>query len=93
MQYGDKLESDGRSLPELLGLSIEDLSSQVGMKRGHIARFMDRTAAADQLPKPYDLPPTKATRMDSLQKSYVSVNSSKVQSTRKSLARRAMINH
>ena len=90
MQYGDKLESDGRSLPELLGLSIEDLSSQVGMKRGHIARFMDRTAAcADQLPKPYDLPPTKATRMDSLQKSYVSVNSSKVQSTRKSLVRRA----
>lgn len=88
MQYGDKLEADGRSLPELLGLSIEDLSSQVGMKRGHIARFMDRTAAcADQLPKPYDLPPTKANRMDSFQKSYVSVNSSKVQGMRKSLVR------
>ncbi|XP_059448480.1 uncharacterized protein LOC132179732 [Corylus avellana] len=88
MQYGDKLEADGRSLPELLGLSIEDLSCQVGMKRGHIARFMDRTAAcADQLPKPYDLPPTKANRMDSFQKSYVSVNSSKVQGMRKSLVR------
>jgi hypothetical protein len=89
MQYGDKLESDGRSLPELLGLSIEDLSSQVGMKRGHIARFMDKTGACtDQLPKPYAPPPTKASRNESLQKIYVSVNSSKVQSTRKSFVRR-----
>ncbi|GLT66441.1 hypothetical protein SLA2020_388060 [Shorea laevis] len=86
MQYGDKLEADGRSLPELLGLSIEDLSSQIGMKRGHIARFMDRTSECA------DPPPTKPinkpSRNESLQKSYVSVNSSKMQGIRKSLVRR-----
>ncbi|KAL0396877.1 UNVERIFIED_CONTAM: hypothetical protein Scaly_0136100 [Sesamum calycinum] len=43
MQYGDQLEASGKGLPELLSLSTLDLSSQYGMKRGHIARFMDRT--------------------------------------------------
>lgn len=32
MQYGDKLEASRKSLPELLNLSTEDLSSQFGMK-------------------------------------------------------------
>lgn len=58
MRYGDQLEASGKGLPELLGLSNEDLSSQFGMKRGHIARFMDRTSAcaADPLPASYTLP-------------------------------------
>ncbi|XAR65331.1 hypothetical protein NMG60_11009416 [Bertholletia excelsa] len=53
MQYGDKLEDSGKCLPELFGLSIADLSGQFGMKRGHIARFMDRTnaCAPDPLPE------------------------------------------
>ncbi|CAB4285913.1 unnamed protein product [Prunus armeniaca] len=41
----------GKCLSELLNLSPGDLSSQFGMKRGHVARFMDRTSAcADHLP-------------------------------------------
>ena len=51
LQYGDKLEASGKFRPEILNLSIADLSSQFGMKRGHIARFMDRNSAcADPLP-------------------------------------------
>ncbi|KAL8027102.1 hypothetical protein ABFX02_14G073800 [Erythranthe guttata] len=42
MQYGDQLEASGKSLAELLSLSNTDLSSLYPMKRGHIARFMDR---------------------------------------------------
>lgn len=45
MQYGDTLEASGKSLPELLSCSASVLSSQFGMKRGHIARFTDRTTA------------------------------------------------
>ncbi|XP_031481726.1 uncharacterized protein LOC116251539 isoform X1 [Nymphaea colorata] len=45
MQYGDTLEASGKSLPELLNCSASVLSSQFGMKRGHIARFTDRTTA------------------------------------------------
>ncbi|XLS43618.1 hypothetical protein HN51_000483 [Arachis hypogaea] len=35
MQYADKIEACGRSLPELLNLSTIDLSAQFDMKRGH----------------------------------------------------------
>ncbi|KAM4110547.1 hypothetical protein ACB094_03G203300 [Castanea mollissima] len=47
IQYGDEIESDGRCLSELLNLGHEELSSQFGMKRGHIARFMDRTSSSE----------------------------------------------
>ncbi|KAF3943135.1 hypothetical protein CMV_030272 [Castanea mollissima] len=58
IQYGDEIESDGRCLSELLNLGHEELSSQFGMKRGHIARFMDRTSScADLLPEPHAFPP------------------------------------
>ncbi|KAK9276743.1 hypothetical protein L1049_006279 [Liquidambar formosana] len=57
MQYGDKLEASGKGLPEILNLSTADLSSQFGMKRGHMARFMDRTSAcADPMPASFVLP-------------------------------------
>ncbi|XAR55962.1 hypothetical protein NMG60_11036224 [Bertholletia excelsa] len=52
MQYGDKLEASGKCLPELLSMNTADLSSQFGMKRGHIARFMDRTSACAEGPLP-----------------------------------------
>ncbi|KAF3431654.1 hypothetical protein FNV43_RR26385 [Rhamnella rubrinervis] len=58
LQYGDKLESSGKSLPELLNLSAENLSTQFGMKRGHIARFIDRTSACTE-PLPKSHTPTK----------------------------------
>lgn len=83
MQYGDKLESDGRCLPELLSMSMEDLSSHFRMKRGHIARFMGRTGAClDPLPAPSALSTTKTisstpSRNHSHQKSSLSVNSKK----------------
>ncbi|XP_045831579.1 uncharacterized protein LOC123922970 [Trifolium pratense] len=47
MQYADKLEATGKGLPELLSLSTMDLSAQFDMKRGHIARFIDRTKCDD----------------------------------------------
>jgi hypothetical protein len=47
MQYADKLEASGKGLPELISLSTMDLSSQFDMKRGHIARFIDRTKCDD----------------------------------------------
>lgn len=56
MQYGDKLETSKKSLPELLSLSQTDLYSMFGMKRGHIARFVDRTTACtDPLPASYTI--------------------------------------
>ncbi|KAK3031810.1 hypothetical protein RJ639_036962 [Escallonia herrerae] len=62
MQYADKLEASAKGLPELLNLSSMDLSSQFGMKRGHLARFMDRTSACtstDPLPPSYSMPARK----------------------------------
>uniref|UniRef100_A0A1D1Y8W1 Peroxiredoxin-like 2A n=1 Tax=Anthurium amnicola TaxID=1678845 RepID=A0A1D1Y8W1_9ARAE len=43
MQYADVLEASRQSLSELLNLSTSVLSSQFSMKRGHVARFVDRT--------------------------------------------------
>lgn len=48
MQYADKLEASGKCLPELLHLTGGDLLSQFGMKRGHIARFLERTASCTE---------------------------------------------
>ncbi|KAI3467196.1 hypothetical protein Pfo_023859 [Paulownia fortunei] len=87
MQYGDQLEASGKSLPELLSLSNVDLSSQFGMKRGHIARFMDRTSAcaADPLPASYTLPARRRNNLPSRNNSIyrselLPVNSKKLQS-------------
>lgn len=52
MQYADKLEVSGKCLPELLNMSTGDLYSQFGMKRGHLARFMDRTSECTNDPLP-----------------------------------------
>lgn len=45
MIYADRLEASGKSLSELLDTSTLVLSSQFGMKRGHVARFVNRTSA------------------------------------------------
>ncbi|KAK7309924.1 hypothetical protein RJT34_07055 [Clitoria ternatea] len=47
MQYADKMEDCGKTLAELLNISTVDLGTQFEMKRGHIARFIDRTRFDD----------------------------------------------
>ncbi|GAV59075.1 AhpC-TSA_2 domain-containing protein, partial [Cephalotus follicularis] len=84
MQYGDKLEASSKCLPELFKLSIEDLSTQFGMKRGHIARFMNRLGAfQDPLPKSSATPVRKIastpSKNNSIFKSYAWDNSNKMQ--------------
>jgi hypothetical protein len=45
MQYAEKLEDSTKCLPQILNMTTTDLSTQFGMKRGHAARFTDRTNA------------------------------------------------
>ncbi|CAK9142492.1 unnamed protein product [Ilex paraguariensis] len=94
MQYGDKLEASRKCLPDLINLSMSDLSSQFGMKRGHIVRFIDRTSAcvSDPLPPSYTLQARKPSMIPSRNNSIyegesVTVNSRKMQSMRRSLGR------
>ncbi|KAG4402086.1 hypothetical protein AAZX31_02G117500 [Glycine max] len=49
MQYADKMEDCGKALSELINLSTTDLSTQFEMKRGHIARFINRTTSDDSV--------------------------------------------
>ncbi|KAJ1412071.1 Thioredoxin-like superfamily [Sesbania bispinosa] len=46
-QKVDKMEDSGKSLLELLKLSSMDLVTQFEMKRGHIARFINKTRCDD----------------------------------------------
>ncbi|MCO5603721.1 hypothetical protein L7F22_057872 [Adiantum nelumboides] len=61
MQYADKLEASGKGLSELLNLSPTTLSAEFGMKRGHVARFVDR-ASVCAITMPPSLVPVPATR-------------------------------
>ncbi|CAI9779280.1 unnamed protein product [Fraxinus pennsylvanica] len=70
LQYGDKLEASGKCLPELLSLSVADLSSQLEMKRGHVARFLDRTSACAT-----DPPPVSHSSLTTRRNTMVSSNS------------------
>lgn len=87
LQYGNKLEATGKCLPELLSLSRADLSSQLEMKRGHIARFLDRTSACATDPPPVSHSPL-TTRRNSMasknnsiyRKDLSSLNSGKLKS-------------
>ncbi|KAL5725693.1 hypothetical protein ACHQM5_008809 [Ranunculus cassubicifolius] len=57
LQYGDKLEASGKTLEELQSTNATDLSSEFGLKRGHIARFTDKTISLRiSLPPSYSLP-------------------------------------
>ncbi|CAN1816557.1 hypothetical protein LINPERHAP1_LOCUS27800 [Linum perenne] len=83
MNYGDKLEASGKGLPELIALGNE-LASQFGMKRGHIARFLDKTnACTEPLSKSEAFPirnPHAPSRNESLVQSFASVTSRKMPS-------------
>lgn len=62
MEYADTLESSGKTLSELLSTSPAELTREYKMKRGHVARFLDRgSACAIQLPKDLVLPARKVT--------------------------------
>jgi hypothetical protein len=62
MQYADKLEASGRNLSELLNTQPSVLTSEYGMKRGHVARFVDRDSAYGiQMPSTLSLPARKRT--------------------------------
>ncbi|XP_055809839.1 uncharacterized protein LOC129880041 [Solanum dulcamara] len=91
MQYADKLEESGNSLTELLNLSTVDLTSKFGMKRGHVARFTDRSAASggDSLSETYKLHMRRRTtsRNESLYRKDVSPVTSRKQSMTRSLRR------
>src|SRR5262249_32485405 len=96
MQYADVLEFSRKSLPELFNLASSELSSQFGMKRGHIARFTDRTApCAEPLPRSVVIPARKAGRAPSRNASLYRSEGS-MDSRRSSMIRspaRGTINH
>lgn len=57
MIYADRLEDSGKTLAALLDTSPLVLSSQFGMKRGHVARFIDRASAYTiTMPPSYVIP-------------------------------------
>lgn len=62
MEYADSLEGSGKNLVELLNTSPSVLTGEYGMKRGHVARFLDRASACGvQMPKSLVLPARKRT--------------------------------
>jgi hypothetical protein len=64
MQYADALEKSGKTLHELLETSPETLMSDYHMKRGHVARFIDRASACSiQLPRNLNLPARVTTKV------------------------------
>lgn len=68
MEYADKLEASGKGLPELLNSSPASLCTQYGMKRGHVARFIDRTMACGIVMPPTLTPVPTSRRRGSLSK-------------------------
>lgn len=62
MEYADTLEASGKTLSELLSTNPAELTREYKMKRGHVARFLDRgSACAIQLPRDLVLPARKVT--------------------------------
>lgn len=76
MEYADKLEASGKDLPELLNSSPAALSTQYGMKRGHVARFIDRTMACGIVMPPSLSPVPGRRRRSSSTLSKVSMDTS-----------------
>eukprot|EP00250_Pteridium_aquilinum_P001975 c12187_g1_i1 orf=347-1642(-) len=75
MEYADKLEASGKGLPELLNSSPAALSTQYGMRRGHVARFIDRTMACGIVMPPSLTPVPTSRRRSSSTLSKVSMDS------------------
>lgn len=71
MIYADQLEASGKSLAELLDTSTLVLSSNFGMKRGHVARFIDRASACRITMPPSYVIPARERNMTSVSKSNI----------------------
>ncbi|KAM7264610.1 hypothetical protein ACFE04_002293 [Oxalis oulophora] len=88
MQYAEKLEGSAKYLPEILNMSNTDLLTQFGMKRGHAARFTDRTSPCHNNntytdPKSYNPPARRVTIAPSTsnnRRSFASGNTSRIPS-------------
>lgn len=62
MAYADTLEASGKNLSELLATSPTELTTEYKMRRGHVARFLDRGSACGvQMPDNLVLPARKVT--------------------------------
>jgi hypothetical protein len=63
MEYAGALEGSGKNLQELLTTSPTELTTEYKMRRGHVARFLDRGSACKpiQMPKDLVLPARRAT--------------------------------
>ncbi|KAG0615394.1 hypothetical protein M758_5G037900 [Ceratodon purpureus] len=63
MEYADALEASGKNLQELLTTSPTELHTAYKMRRGHVARFLDRGSVCKpiQMPKHLVLPARKVT--------------------------------
>ncbi|KAJ8760569.1 hypothetical protein K2173_015236 [Erythroxylum novogranatense] len=84
MQYGDMLEASGKCLPEILSLSTKEITTQFGLKRGHLVRFTNRTGLrTEHLHTSYSLPRRtmtgKTSDNDTIFKSSGSARSMKMQ--------------
>ncbi|WJX57943.1 hypothetical protein P8452_43450 [Trifolium repens] len=89
MQYANKMEESGKILQELLKLNTNDLISMFEMKRGHIARFINKTRCDDSF-KLQKLPLRRRSSItmhgdDSILKSNVSNYTSSNSSTRSNI--------
>ncbi|KAG0464468.1 hypothetical protein HPP92_020537 [Vanilla planifolia] len=80
--YADKMEASRRTLPELLSMSTLTLSSKFGMKRRHVARFVDREAAYKIAMHSSCAPPAKEESTSCVADSY---NASESASRKKNL--------
>lgn len=62
MEYADTLEASGKNLQELLIAKPSELTKEYKMKRGHVARFLDKKSNSTiQLPTDLVLPARKIT--------------------------------
>lgn len=62
MAYADVLEASGKNLSELLSTSPTELTTEYKMRRGHVARFLDRGSACGvQMPSNLVLPARQVT--------------------------------
>ena len=77
MEYADRLEASGISLIDLISTSPSLLVSQYGMRRVHVARFIDRSMACGiQMPPNLTLQPTRRRSMEEARSTTISTTKS-----------------
>ena len=77
MEYADRLEGSGISLIDLISTSPSQLVSTYGMRRVHVARFIDRSMACGiQMPPNLTLQPTRRRSMEEARSTAISTTKS-----------------